>query len=1649
MDQIEENIVPDHIDSDTADVDLQPGAVRYILNCQVGSSDNSNMGVVTLKGGNTLVSFDLPLGINLCIGTHEDKVSKTVFFFVYNNLGNHQILRFYINDGSNGFINTIMEWSGFNWKTGDITKRDGLITGIAFVDNMLYWTDNTGPHKLNVKKADLNNKSIIANIYFGTTEDGTFLPGNSFHFFLNTISFLIFNNASLTPTLSDLCQQWANHFNTLGILKDNFVATSFDNFVQIVGKNTTQFTLSATSTNGVCQLIYQNIYDPTTLIDFIDLGKYPPFKPPTFSYKTDSTTNQNLVYNFVGQFRYRYVYDDNEKSVWSPYSKLAAPNDSILNYIEIDFADDRLQGESSCIIKRVELCLRYLNSPVCNFIRALDQSEYVSGKFRFYNDGSYAGIAQSETDDPFHAIPLQSQALEIIKDRLWLGGNTEGYDPVNVNAKVKLGFDATPSSVKWVIKGKIRIQNRQIHQFPQLALPLAGADTNQPIHQFDSTKGPVFGGIGSYGILADLWEPGLASNWDQRIPLGGFVPYLAGTTYYAISTQVGTTYYVQGGFPCPPSGLKNMDMVSSNPIIYDSSQAGNNICQGGASHRTAIRLMMATNPPYSIFSINDVIPGPYKMRLASHFCYDDKTGDLASKGSLYNLNDPSLGWQQTSTNVALIGGENGYELNIILNSDGTSFTVNGITYTTATNGVLDLSLLPSGGETIIDDLTYPVQPAPNTSLAVVGYLVDAIDSTGKGGSTDPKLISESIRMENQNVHIWTEVPIIFDEGQPSVSVHTDHNGYFYWAKADLIFPSSTAYLRVAFCPNGGGLGGTRWLTYTDSIFRSANLNQMINQSLNYNDLKPGFVFEFKQNEYIVANRNPNASAAFSTFVEGLVTDTDGTPLRDILVVIGRNGRQFRTDSTGKYKIRVYVDAFANDDLTTDIIFCFCYFKGNYLNGVIKDNIYISPFTSNMAIPFNILNIFTFTTEQYLVEYTFGNSYLKHGGSYQFALMHFDTLLRTTTPSLDDDLKIKIPFYTEDLNQYDPIAFPVPKTFNYNTPHVSWTISNKPPIWANKAAWLRSKILNYNPGWFQWVADSIKYISRFDNSNTPIATTFGAGDSKFIMISLENFISFNQDQFNVLLSGESDKKYLFGYEFQVGDRLRLIKDNKNNFFTTYFDGPIKEMIGLSVVIESRVDFPKLHAGTMIEIYNPVSNQFPVHYYEIGDFIDITNAGTVNAVYAQTSGHFGSGDTYIYKRNMRVSDIANAGQIYNIPVESQSVSDFYESFASDLGRAWIQDKDLKQQFYVSGFRWSNKYISGTYINGLSAFEGSNNDILPTEYGLIQKFIKSLIGTSSVLLAVQQTQSISIYVEESQIKDLQGARLIAISDGVVGGKALLEGGYGTNYPESIVENEGRVYGYADNKATAWRYSRDGMKPISKEGFRTNDFEILTKLLLSQVNPTYVFGGFDPVNKEEYLVTPVTTVYQQPILGTDPDQLRVVGETMTFNEKRNNWVSNYEYNAEFYSKVGSSVFISFNNGQLWIQDINPICNNFYGVQHSAKIKAVFNISPKSVKVWVVAGHKSSNAWLWSFIETVSNFYSPTGQETNILDSEFINEEGVFWAEMRKDLNTPYISNPIINGNDMRGEVLRVTIENSSTNKEVLYHIFAKVLLSSPTQKS
>ena len=71
-------------------------SARYILNCNMLSQGEGNVGIITNVKGNKIISFDLPEGQNKCIGTANDEENNRFGYLICNENKLHGL---YIFDG--------------------------------------------------------------------------------------------------------------------------------------------------------------------------------------------------------------------------------------------------------------------------------------------------------------------------------------------------------------------------------------------------------------------------------------------------------------------------------------------------------------------------------------------------------------------------------------------------------------------------------------------------------------------------------------------------------------------------------------------------------------------------------------------------------------------------------------------------------------------------------------------------------------------------------------------------------------------------------------------------------------------------------------------------------------------------------------------------------------------------------------------------------------------------------------------------------------------------------------------------------------------------------------------------------------------------------------------------------------------------------------------------------------------------------------------------------------------------------------------------------------------------------------------------------------------------------------------------------------
>lgn len=185
-------------------------------------------------------------------------------------------------------------------------------------------------------------------------------------------------------------------------------------------------------------------------LEFITLAKKPPLDPPTYEFFTDTSYDDNNIFQNNFQFSYQYVYLDGEYSAISKYTDLAvAPNQYLDGFLEDaqrnEYNAIRVFVETSTAdVKTIRVLGRRGNEGpwfIVDEIQnpALSSPTTLSTEFR--NDELYRFISQDEANKIYDAVPLAAQSQAISGSRLFLGNYTEGYPNVDLQVRLYPNYD--------------------------------------------------------------------------------------------------------------------------------------------------------------------------------------------------------------------------------------------------------------------------------------------------------------------------------------------------------------------------------------------------------------------------------------------------------------------------------------------------------------------------------------------------------------------------------------------------------------------------------------------------------------------------------------------------------------------------------------------------------------------------------------------------------------------------------------------------------------------------------------------------------------------------------------------------------------------------------------------------------------------------------------------------------------------------------------------------------------------------------------------------------------------------------------------------------------------------------------------------------
>lgn len=459
----------------------------------------------------------------------------------------------------------------------------------------------------------------------------------------------------------------------------------------------------------------------------------------------------------------------------------------------------------------------------------------------------------------------------------------------------------------------------------------------------------------------------------------------------------------------------------------------------------------------------------------------------------------------------------------------------------------------------------------------------------------------------------------------------------------------------------------------------------------------------------------------------------------------------------------------------------------------------------------------------------------------------------------------------------------------------------------------------------------------------------------------------------------------------------------------------------------------------EIYTPYKQSATEFYYESATKYAVTSPDTSGRTYSTLSATIKGDTAWSY----RVFDsIAGYSEV-------MSLNDSYPyQWLTDAGRpiAIVKNKKIQQTNSVA---WSNTRFLGTQLNGSSAFELNNNQQVSVEAGAIRKLQNAsrLQEEGGVMIAICERETLSLYVGRAQVSDENQFNLLLKSDTVIGTVNGLRGSFGTRHPESVVEHRGNIYWFDVSNGAFVRYASNGLFDISSLKFKrptTLFAERVRELTISGGSvPNFrnkILGGIDV--KHEEVLWSIPETYTTPPKGRLSDYSNTaaynypydiydgVAKTLVYKIAGEKWMGSYSFISDGFVSLNNELH-TFSQG-LYKNNNTSAYNTFFGTVYPSKLMFTCNQNPSEVKTIKAIGLEADATPTWTHIRTEW----PNVQSTELLNTEYTDKEGRYYASLFRDRLSPNTSGSVdvkmLGGDVMRGQYVLVNIEFAGAGSQL-----------------
>ena len=295
-------------------------------------------------------------------------------------------------------------------------------------------------------------------------------------------------------------------------------------------------------------------------------------------------------------------------------------------------------------------------------------------------------------------------------------------------------------------------------------------------------------------------------------------------------------------------------------------------------------------------------------------------------------------------------------------------------------------------------------------------------------------------------------------------------------------------------------------------------------------------------------------------------------------------------------------------------------------------------------------------------------------------------------------------------------------------------------------------------------------------------------------------------------------------------------------------------------------------------------------------------------------------------------------YGNGVESNRIrDDFNTPFINNGVKVSSTVDDYQEENRYNSLIFSNIYNANSSVNGLNEFNMSQKitkDLNPS-YGKIQ----ALKTRDTDVTVFTEDKVLRVLANKDALFNADGSTNVTASDRVLGQAVPYVGDYGiSNNPESLAFDQYRMYFTDKQRGAVLRLSRDGLTPISSIGMNSWFRDHLTK-------SSEVIGSFDKVNGEYNVSISFEDIYQ------------LSSTTVSFNEQSKGWVSFKTFIQESGQSFGGKYFTAKQN-KAFEHYSGLLYNNFYGVSANSSINIIMNDIPGTVKNFEAINYEGSEGY-------------------------------------------------------------------------------------------